>query len=226
MPAVAAVGVRIKKQVYDSPEELTLVHLAKEGDENAFRTLRDAHHTRVFVTIKRMISDEDVSEWIANLALFKVWHKLSTFNEQSKFSTWVTRIAINEALQHIRSEEKRKREVSLDTLLSEGIPNPGANVGPLDPVSAHRWLSTRDLNLEGVADRQIIERAIDKVPQQFRQILHLRYWEVLSLDEIRVKLSADEPQPVSISAVKSRMLRGKSILIEQVERVKKFHENL
>jgi len=222
MPAVAAVGVRISKKVYDSPEELTLVHRAKQGDQTAFRALYDTHHNRVFVTVKRMLSDEDVSEWIANIALAKVWLKLSGFNEKSKFSTWVTRIAINEALMHLRSEKKRKHEVSLDTVLAEGIPNPsGSNSGPLDPVSAHRWLATRDLNLEGIADRQLINRAMNKVPPQFREILRLRYWEGLSLDEIRVKLSTDEPEPVSISAVKSRMLRGKSILIEQVERFEK-----
>ncbi len=216
-----------KKKIYDSPVELDLVHRAKKGDESAFRSLYDIHHNRVFVTINRMVVNNDTSEWIANLVLAKVWDNLRGysfrngervpvpgFKEQSKFSTWVTRIAINEARMHLRSERRRHREISLDAVLS-------ADSGCVkDPdTSNSRWLAHRDLELAGVADRQVLDRAITKVPTQFREILRMRFWEGMSLGEIQAKISAAEPEPVSIPAVKSRILRGRTILIEQVERI-------
>jgi len=214
--AAAAVSFRVKKSVYDSPEELNLVHRAKDGDEHAFRALYDSHHGRVFVTIKRMLTDDDASEWVANIALTQVWKHLSKFKEQSKFSTWITRIAINEARMYLRSQKRRQREVSLDLVLSDDAPNkhPGTEAA----IIAHRILATRDLNLEGTIDRELLSRAISRVPQQFREVLRLRFWEGMSLDEIQQRINVGESKPVSLSAVKSRILRGRNILMEQVEK--------
>lgn len=218
LAAVALPSIRFRKTVYDSPEELNLVHRAKSGDEVAFRSLYDTHHSRVFVTIKRMLIDEDTSEWIANLALAKVWKFLPRFKEQSKFSTWITRIAINEARMHIRSEKRHCREVSLDAMLTPT----SSDAHRVDvPMLAHKWLATRDLDLAGVIDREVLERAITRVPEQFHQILRLRFWEGCSMEEIRTKLSETESEDVSIPAVKSRILRGRILLMEQVTRFTK-----
>ena len=119
MPATAA--VRGSKKVYDSPEELNLVHKARRGDQRAFNSLYQMHHTRVFVTIKRLLTSDDDSQWVANIALTKVWKKLNTFKENSKFSTWITRIAINEAKMHLRSQKRHLHDLSLDTMLAAPV---------------------------------------------------------------------------------------------------------
>lgn len=219
MASVAAV-VRSSKQVYDSPEELRLVHKAKRGDENAFRALYDAHHKRVFVTVKRMLSDEDTSQWIANIAFTQIWKGLPKFKEQSKFSTWVTRIAIREALMHLRTEKRHTNDVSLDAEIADANQASGQRSHIVDKVDyrTQEWLSTRDLNLAGIIDRQLLEKAIKKVPTQFHEILRLRFWEGLSEKEIQAQISIGEPKLVSIAAVKSRILRGKRILIKQVKK--------
>jgi len=211
LATAASAGTRLTKKVYDSPEELRLVRRAKRGDETAFNELYAVHRERVYVTIKRMLVDDDASQWVTNSALAKVWEKLNSFKEKSKFSTWITRIAINEALMHIRREKRWHREISLDSLLNDGLSN---NSDPA--VAAHKWLATRDLDLEGTIDREVLERAFRKVPAQFHEILRLRFWEGFSLGEIREKLSAKEPEPLSMSAVKSRILRGRTMLVQQV----------
>lgn len=221
--AAAAVGVRLRKSVYDSPEELDLVHRAKSGDEQAFRALYDNHHGRVFITVKRMLSDDDVSQWVANMALTQVWRHLSSFKENSKFSTWITRIAINEARMYLRSQRRRQHEISLDLVLSGDEPQKhkggwSQQTSAETAIIAHKILATRDLNLEGTIDRQLLERAFSRVPSQFREVLRLRFWEGMSLDEIQARINVSEPEPVSISAVKSRILRGRNILMEQVEK--------
>src|SRR5271156_5558580 len=101
------------KKVYDSPEELTLVHRAKSGDEDAFRALYDAHRHRVYVTINRMLADDEAAQAVANVTFYQIWRHLSSFKEKSRFSTWITRIAINEARMHLRSAKRKQREVSL-----------------------------------------------------------------------------------------------------------------
>ena len=218
MPATAV--ARGSKKVYDSPEELHLVHKARRGDQRAFNALYQMHHSRVFVTIKRMLASDDDSQWVANIALTKVWKKLNTFKENSKFSTWITRIAINEAKMHLRSQKRHQRELSLDTMLITNAPHLGRGTESPDvPTHEHKWLATRDLNLEGICDRHLLERAFTRVPSQFRRTLRLRFWEGLSLDEIQTTLSAEEATEVSISAVKSRILRGRKALIEQIERI-------
>jgi RNA polymerase sigma-70 factor (ECF subfamily) len=216
--ATAVAGVRVKKTVYDSTEELDLVHRAKQGDELAFQSLYNAHHTRVVVTITRFVKDDDAAMEIANSTLFKAWRALPRFEEHAKFSTWITRIAINEARMHLRSGKRRQREVSLDTLLSGGL-DEGASGNSSDASYAQRWLAIRDLELAGIADRQLLERAIGQVPEKLRELLRLKFWEGLSLDEIQAKVSAGQSKLVSISAVKSRLLRARKMLIEEVKQI-------
>jgi RNA polymerase sigma-70 factor, ECF subfamily len=198
--------------VYDSTEELDLVSRAKRGDESAFEVLYNAHHRQVVVTVTRYVKDAETAEWIANKALTNVWKALPRFEGTSKFSTWVTRIAMNEALMHLRTEKKRQHEVSLDSMTFRDEKSS-------DTIFAQRWLAIRDLELEGIADRQLLERAIGQVPKKFRELLRLRFWEGLTLDEIQVKVSAGRSKKVSIPAVKSRILRGRNILIKQVEQI-------
>jgi len=209
------------KKVYDSPEELTLVHRAKDGDEDAFRSLYNAHRHRVYVTINRMLADADATQVVANVAFTQIWRHLSSFKEQSRFSTWITRIAINEARMHLRSAKKRQCDVSLDSMLADSgsvSPNHRGHRGVDPALAANKWLGTRDLNLEGTIDRQLLEHAMSRVPEQFQRILRLRFWEGLTLDEIRVKISKEELEPITKPAIKSRYLRGKNYLKEELER--------
>ena len=237
--ATAAAPKRVAKKVYDSPEELALVHRAKRGDETAFAQLYAHHLSRVRMTIHRIVKDEDISDWLANFAMTKVFEQLRGwtirevdgrkkrvrtrgFDEQSKFSTWITRIAINEGLMHVRKEKAQHRDAessALDALLS---PQGGSNDGSeqIDkPKLNEAILSVRDLDLEGVADRQVLQAAIARVPINFREVLVLKYWEGHSLAEIRKILRKTTGHRVTLPAVKSRLLRGRLMLKAQCERL-------
>jgi len=228
----SAVALKRKQgKVYDSPEELALVHSAKRGNEAAFSKLYANHYNRVRIRINRMLHDEDQSEWLANFVLAKVWDNLrgytlkdgkrvrtAGFREQSKFSTWVIRIAINDTLMYIRSEKRRRvvEGVSLDAILDANAPaTASGKIAP--PMENQKFLAVRDLQLEGSADRQMLEEAIGRVPVKYRKILRLQLWEGRSLEEIRLLVSAAPPNMgVSLPALKTRLLRGRLILKEQV----------
>lgn len=225
---------RSKVKVYDSSEELTLVHAAKKGDETAFTQLYHQHHTRIKMVIHRIVKDDDVAEWRANIALTKVWEnlrgwsmkegkkvKMPGFDEKSKFSTWVTRIAINEGLMHLRKMKNNGgHAVSLEELLQPG----GAtadNVNAPTMSSNQRYLAQRDLDLEGIPDRQVLAKAIRRVPVRFRVVLHLRFWEGNSVEEIRQILSAGRKNEVTIPYVKTLLFRGKHIMQEHIQTLSK-----
>jgi RNA polymerase sigma-70 factor, ECF subfamily len=201
---MAVTAVALKRKVYDSPEELTLVHRAKKGDQDAFTALYNHHYNRLRVVINRMIRDESEAEWRANIALTKAWESLNEFHEESKFSTWITRFAINEALMYMRhlKTQRQSQTCSLEEITAGNR-------------NTNRGFATRDLNLEGIADREVLERAINRVPADYREILRMRFWEGLSVDDIRKRLGVP---PRRMSAVKTRLLRGRKMLQEQVEK--------
>jgi RNA polymerase sigma-70 factor, ECF subfamily len=221
MGASAAAAPALKRKVYDSAEELELVHRAKAGDEGAFTALYAHHFNRLRIVISRIVHDEDQAEWLANVSLTKVWQKLGSFDEQSKFSTWVTRIAINEGLQHLRHENTQacRNEVSLDQELDQS--GNGHSRGR-DARKVSLKLGVRDLNLEGVADREVLRRAITRVPTAYRDILRLRFWEGMRNKDIRRVLGNIHRKKdgtatlIPMAALKSRLLRGRKILIQQI----------
>src|SRR5277367_592799 len=235
MPAVAR---RAKIKVYDSSEELSLVRLAKSGDESAFTQLYHQHHHRLKMVINRIVKDDDVAEWRANIALTKVWENLRGwsvkegkdgkpkrvkkpgFDEQSKFSTCVTRIAINEGLMHLRKLRNGGHPLSLDELTAASNPQ-GVGAGIDVPNNNQRFLATRDLELEGIADRQVLAKAIRRVPTRFRIVLHLRFWEGNSVEEIRQILQEGNEHEVTIPYVKTLLFRGKHIMQDHIESLSK-----
>jgi RNA polymerase sigma-70 factor, ECF subfamily len=191
----------LNKKVYDSPEELDLIGRAKQGDHLAFASLDKLHRPQACAVITRIVKDSDTAEWLANDVMIKAWLHLSTFREQSKFSTWIMRIAINEGRMHLRSGKRRQKEVLLGDLPKSDH----------DSLYAEHWMGVKDSAMEGLADREIVELAFQRVPKQFHEILRLRLFEEWSLEEIRVKMS------VSLPAVKARVHRGRVILMEQIE---------
>jgi len=225
---------RAKVKVYDSSEELTLVHAAKKGDETAFTQLYHQHHTRIKMVIHRIVKDDDVAEWRANIALTKVWEnlrgwsmkdgkkvKMPGFDEESKFSTWVTRIAINEGLMHLRKMRNSGGFMeSLDALMAPSEAQEAHRGHPIN--SEHqRYLAQRDLDLEGIPDRQVLAKAIRRVPVRFRIVLHLRFWEGNSVEEIRQILQQGRKREVTIPYVKTLLFRGKHIMQEHIETLSK-----
>jgi RNA polymerase sigma-70 factor (ECF subfamily) len=204
MPTAAAAKAKIKKQIFDSPQELELVHRAKKGDEAAFTDLYNHHHNRILTVVTKIVQDTNVAEGLAQDALLKVWLNLSKFDEQSKFSTWITRIAINESLMWLRKQKRKKQELSFEALQEH------------QPNDFQQAMTTRDLDLEGIADRQVLKLAIASIPDPYREVLQMRYWDGDSLEEICKTLHIRHRK---VSKIKSRLLRGRKLLAEKVEKL-------
>lgn len=200
---MASAALAVAKS-FDSTETLSLVDRMRSGDEAAFNQLYRKNYTRVIATVRRYVMERDTAEYIANGVFARVWEVRNQpcgFRGSSAFATWVTRVAITEALMYLRGEKRGYRggQVSLDEMIAvdgeEGM---------------KRELSMRDLRLEGVVDRANITHALTHVPILYRTVFIMR--EIQGMDNADVSAVLGVP----VSTVKSRLyhckLRLKAIL--------------
>jgi RNA polymerase sigma-70 factor, ECF subfamily len=178
----------------------------KAGDEEAFNQLYAGYHARVLASVKRYIHEPDIAEFIANGVFIRVWEVRNTaagFKNRSALSTWLTRIAFNAALMHLRAHktESKYTAYSLDDIPKVNSPEQVILNRPVE-------FPSRDLVLEGVLDRKTLAQAIDQLPLSYRTIFEMRLVEGMSTDEVCQALK------IKSNAVKSRLFRGRQILRE------------
>src|SRR5665811_1789029 len=108
-------GAIQNKLVGPVSEELSLVQAAKRGDDSAFEELVRRYDRNVFRIAQHITQNREDAEDVVQEAFLKAYRNLAQFQEQSKFYTWLVRIAVNEALMKLR-RRKPERTVSLDEL--------------------------------------------------------------------------------------------------------------
>src|SRR3984957_18428809 len=180
--------------VSDPAGERTLVFAAKNGDEQAFETLFKRYQRRTLAVVLRYARVVEDAEDIVQQSFYKAFVHLYQFQGESSFSTWLTRIAINEALMFLR-HIGAVREVSIDDIRDEqgsvaslGIPDSNA-----DP-------ETRCSQREEV---RILSKAVRNLRPGLRTTIVLSELRELSTSETARRMG------LSVAAVKARNFRGK-----------------
>lgn len=181
----------------------SLLDRMKTGDEEAFNELYKENYRRVLYAIQRIINEIDTAEFIANGVFAKVWevrNSPTAFRGDSSFSTWITRIAITSALMHIRrlKAERSYATISLDAPIQS------------EDEESCLWpeLSVRDFQLEGVADRMVLAKAIEQLPPALRQVFVYRHVQGFTTEETGTALNLRKP------LVKSRLRNSQNKLRE------------
>ena len=193
-------------------DDLRLVAALKEGVERAYEELLTRFQQPVYALAFRLLNDQSEAGDVVQEVFLKVFRNISSFRGQSTLKTWIYRITVNEAHNARRwFFRHRRREVELDT----------------DPAESRNWKETiPDRNrspYEEAADReqhQMIEAALEKINPIFREAVVLRDIMDLSYEEIAEVLG------VSLGTVKSRILRGREALREQLAGSMKFRPAL
>jgi RNA polymerase sigma-70 factor, ECF subfamily len=139
--------------------ELQIVSRAKQGDEEAFAALFQAHKKRVYTLCLRMTGDVADAEDLTQDAFIQVFRKIHAFRGDSAFSTWLYRVAVNTVLMKLRT--RKTREVSLDEPIC------------LEHSFVPREYGLNDLHLQGTIDRIALIRAISELPKGYREIFIL-----------------------------------------------------
>ena len=174
-------------------EEEAIVRQCREGDANAYSTLVDRYKTMVYNVAYRMAGDEDTAKDLAQESFIAAYAGLARFRFGSKFSTWLYSIALNKCRDHLRL---MKETVSTDEI-AEIIPDRG--ISPERAAAAGQ-------------DRDVLQRALETLPADYREVLILKHIEGLDYGEISAITG------MGIPALKVRAHRGREMLRKILER--------
>jgi len=186
----------------DEQEDLRLVDSLRDGNEAAYEQLLIRFQQPVYALAMRLLDDPSEAFDVVQEVFLKVFRNIASFRGQSTLKTWIYRITVNEAHNARRwFFRHRRREVELDT----------------DPEDTRNWKETIPDHgrspFDEASDREqhvMIEAALDKINPIFREAVVLRDITDLSYEEIAEVLG------VSLGTVKSRILRGREALKEEL----------
>jgi RNA polymerase sigma-70 factor (ECF subfamily) len=185
-------------------DELPLLEQARAGDPRGFTALVERYERKIFRLAKNITQNDEDAEDVLQETFMKAYSNLHSFQGQSKFYTWLVRIAVNEALMKLR-KRKSDRTVSLDEPQETG-----------DDVVAREiavWEDDPEQKYSREELKDILDTAVESLKPSFRTVFVLRDIEELSTEETAEALG------ISIPAVKSRLLRARLQLRERLTRV-------
>jgi len=181
-------------------DEPVLVKAAKAGDISAFETLVGRYERKIFRLTQNITQNREDAEDAMQEAFLKAFEHLDNFQGNSRFYTWLVRIAVNQALMKLR--KRRPNVVSLDQELDTGEDMMPRDVEDWGPSPEERYGQTE------LGD--ILGKVIGELEPQFRIVFQLRDIEELSTEETADALG------LSVPAVKSRLLRARLKLRERL----------
>jgi RNA polymerase sigma-70 factor, ECF subfamily len=184
-------------------DESVLVDRARQGDDEAYAGLVKMYEKKVYRLARNITKNEADAEDVLQEAFLKAYINLDKFQGDSKFYTWIVRIAVNEALMKLR-KRKRGRTVSLDEEIDTGEDEVKREIAVWEGNPEQKY-SQEEL-------RRILDEAIQSLKPIFRSVFQLRDVEELSTEETADMLD------LSIPAVKSRLLRARLQLREKLTR--------
>ena len=194
-------NTKIQRELNPS-DDLALVDAAKQGDMAAFEQLVKRHTAMIFrVAMHIMASPEDAEEVVQD-AFLRAFQHLQDFEGRARFSTWLTRIAVNAALMKLRNL-RRATTISLDQEADDGSTL-------ADKVAD--WKPNPEQLFSRTELREILQRALASLPHSYRVVFLLRDVEGLSVADTAEMLG------LSIPNVKARLFRARLKLREQLSR--------
>src|SRR5271167_4300453 len=183
-------------------DEGTLVAAAKGGDITAFETLVGRYERKIFRLAQNITQNKEDAEDVMQEAFLKAYQHLPEFEGNSRFYTWLVRIAVNQALMKLR--KRRPNQVSLDEEIETGDDSFFRDVEDWGPSPAERFEQTQL--------HEILNSAISELDPSFRIVFQLRDIEEMSTEETADVLH------LSVPAVKSRLLRARLKLRQKLNR--------
>ena len=177
-----------------------LVARVQRGDSRAFDLLVLKYQHKIFGLISRYVHDADEVQDVAQEAFIKAYRALPNFRGDSAFYTWLYRIAINTAKNHLVSRSRRPPGSDVEVEDAEYF----------DGGAALRDINTPEEKLFGEELRGVVERAISELPDDLRSAVTLREFDGLSYEDIA------EIMDCPVGTVRSRIFRAREAIDKQV----------
>jgi RNA polymerase sigma-70 factor (ECF subfamily) len=196
--AVAATGL-------DGLDDGALVERARNRDGAAVRLIMQRHNRRLYRVARSVLNDEDEAEDVVQETYVRAFTHLDGFRGEAQLSTWLTRIALNEALGRLRRRRITVGLKEIDTINDQGearvIYLPSARQDS-DPEAAAARTEVR----------RLLEHAVDQLPEHFRVVFMLRDIEEMSVEETASHLG------LRTETVKTRLHRARRLLRQSLDR--------
>jgi RNA polymerase sigma-70 factor (ECF subfamily) len=178
-------GSRNSEEISDE----AVIARVRAGERDLFAIIMRRYNQRLYRVTRSIVRNDAEAEDVVQDAYVRAYTHLAQYAGEAKFSTWLTRIAVNEGLRRLR---KRGRSDDLERM---------ASTTPLAAEGAEKHVSDREV-------RQIMESAIERLPSAYRSVVMLRDVEDLSTAE------AADCLGIPLATVKTRLHRGRMLLRE------------
>lgn len=186
--------------------DLELAQGVASGDEHSFEALMRRYNRILYRVARSILKNDADAEDALQLAYLHAYQGIAGFRGQSKLSTWLTRIVLNEALMRARQRGRDAKVIALESVLEEGFESTPAETRTESADERPDALAMR------AQTRALIESRIDALPEAFRTVFILRALEELSVEETASSLGIPE------ATVRTRFFRARSLLRESLAR--------
>lgn len=185
---------------WENTSDEELIRLIRSGDAALYEILMRRYNQRIYRIALTILRNDTEAEDVMQEAYVRAYQHLGDFAGEAKFSTWLTKIAVYEAIARARSQAKT----------SESNSRSAASVGIMDTLKS----DVRDPERQTYDHelRLVLERAIDTLPDNYRSVFVLRVVEGLDVNETAAALE------LGVETVKTRLHRGRALLRKELER--------
>ncbi len=179
-----------------------LVPLAQAGDDRAFAELVKRHrHSCLKLAMSILRNPSDAEDEVQN-SLWKAFEHIGQFNREAKFSTWLTRIVVNQCLMRLRQQKRARLLYLEDAVRTE-------DQMPLDLADSS---ATPERTVGQTEVAAVLRKEIRRIPPLLRNVFLLRDVQELPMPVVAKKLG------ISVAAAKSRLLRARFELRSRLQR--------
>ncbi len=182
--------------------DLALVEKALNGNQMAYASLMDMYRESIYFMMIKMVRSEDDAEDLTIEAFGKAFNRLHQYSPSYAFSTWLFKIASNNAIDFIR--KKRIKVTSMDTAYTN---DEGESVS-LDVKSTEKDPEEVTMHAEKVV---LLREVVKKLKPRYRDLIEKRYFQELSYDEIAVDMG------LPLGTVKAQLFRARAFLADMIK---------
>ncbi|NOQ73658.1 MAG: sigma-70 family RNA polymerase sigma factor [Crocinitomix sp.] len=182
--------------------DLALVEKALNGNQMAYASLMDMYRESIYFMMLKMVRSDDDAEDLTIEAFGKAFNRLHQYSPSYAFSTWLFKIASNNAIDFIR--KKRIKVTSMDTAYTN---DDGESVS-LDVKSTEKDPEEVTMHAEKVV---MLREVVKKLKPRYRDLIEKRYFQELSYDEIAVDMG------LPLGTVKAQLFRARAFLADMIK---------
>lgn len=190
-----------KKKKENKKNEEFLIQQVLKGNRKAFESLVNRYQRTVYHVIFKIVKEKEEAKDLMQETFLKAYSSISTYKSQYRFTTWLYRIAVNNAIDYLR--KKKIATLSLDQKIE-------TKYGKLS-FEPKDWTYNPERKLLAKKKRFSIEEAIEALPKKYREVISYRHKKEKSYQEIAEILG------IPVGTVKARIFRGRELLKKKLK---------